>query len=97
MPNWELKSRQPQQDAGDDKQVIKRLKFDENRETEHGDKDSACKMSQNLGFSEGTSGQDLRNTPSGDCGKFKYLLFKFLGICLRHCQQCLMSVKILNR
>lgn len=80
MPNCGLKNRQPEQDAGDDKQEIKRLKFDENREREHEDKDSACKLSQNLETSEGTSGQEMRNTMSGDCGKYKQSLFKFLLI-----------------
>lgn len=77
MPNYGLKNRQPEQDADDDKQQIKRLKFDENRETEH-DKDPACKLSENLEFSEGTSSQQIRNTTSADRGKCKQFLFKFL-------------------
>lgn len=66
MPNYGLKKRQPEQDAGDDEQQIKRLKFDENRETEH-DKDPACKLSENL-------------ESSADRGKCKQFLFKFLWI-----------------
>lgn len=80
MPNYGLKNRQPVQDAGDDKQEIKRLKFDEDRETEHEDKDSACKLSENLESSEGTSGQEVRITTSGDCGKYRKSLFKFFWI-----------------
>lgn len=80
MPDCGLKNRQPEQDTGDDKQEIKRLKFDENRESEHEDKNSACKLSENLESSEGTSGQEIRNTTSGDHSKCKQSLFRFLRI-----------------
>lgn len=71
MPNCELKNRQQEDDTGDDKQEIKRLKLDKNRETEHEDKYSDCKMSENLESSEGPSGQKIRNTTSRDHGKCK--------------------------
>lgn len=80
ISNYHFCSDSSPQDGGDDKQEIKRLKFDENREREHEDKDSACKLSQNLETSEGTSGQEMRNAMSGDCGKCKQSLFKFLLI-----------------
>lgn len=80
MPNCGIRNRQLEQDAGDDKHEIKRLKFDENRETKHEDEDSACKLSENLESSEGASGQEIKTTASGDCGKSKQSLFKFLCV-----------------
>lgn len=80
MPNCGFKNRQPQQDADDDKHEIKRLKFEESRDTEHEDKDSARKLPENLESSEGASGQEITNTASGDCGKCKQSLFKFLCV-----------------
>lgn len=74
MSNSGLKKRQSEEGADDEKQQIKRLKFDENREGELELKGTACKLSENLESSEGTSGQESKNVTSKDRSKCKTLL-----------------------
>ncbi|XP_003963541.3 serine/threonine-protein phosphatase 4 regulatory subunit 2-B-like [Takifugu rubripes] len=66
MSNSGLKKRQSEQGADDEKQQIKRLKFDENREGGLELKGTACKQSENLESSEGTSGQESKNVTPKD-------------------------------
>lgn len=74
MSNSGLKKRQSEQGADDEKQQIKRLKFDENREGGLELKGTACQQSENLESSEGTSGQESKNVTPKDRSKWNTLL-----------------------
>lgn len=80
-----MKNKQPGEDCDDDKPEVKRLKFDENSETESEDKHSTCcKESENRESSQDPSGQGyksgtgdtLLSVAHGKCD----LLFRFVCI-----------------
>lgn len=73
-----LKNRQSELEVDDEKQQIKRLKFDENKEREHEHKGSACKLSESLEPPEGMSDQENKNVTSKDQSKCKQSLPELL-------------------
>lgn len=66
-----LKNRQSELEVDDEKQQIKRLKFDENKEREREHKGSVCKLSESLEPSEVMSDQESKNVTSKDRSKCK--------------------------
>lgn len=75
-----LKNRQPDQEADDQKQEIKRLKFDENKEIEQRDKDKIYELSENQESSEGKCVPEEINTMSEDCGECKQSLLSVFNV-----------------
>lgn len=72
-----LKNR-PSELEVDEKQQIKRLKFDEDKEREHEHKGSVCKLPVSLEPSEGMSEEENKNVTSKDRGKCKQSLPELL-------------------